>query len=399
MVRKRSPDRAAESPRIDDLKLINGIGPAVEKRLNGVGILTFAQLATLSPADIAAAVAGLSGLSSERIIKQDWIGQADKLATEVVASETQQDVEVPVEPPSSIEYIEPQQADKLITEVIPSEVQEDIEDPATTEQVTAFITPVEPQASIEPAQTGTLSGEPEKDTVPLMELYHPASFTVEFLLDEDNNIHSTHVLHVESKREDTWTGWQKTQFIDFLNQSAGLNIPSDKPALLNAKELDHTPTVVTESEPLTPSTAQLKLTGTLRVREMKLIGVESSGPSRTLTHDEPFDVSLMLDLTELQVPGNTPLNYKASIYSKDRGGRSDLLVLEEDRDSRSSLIVGKAQGTIIPAATVTIKVEGNSLPEGNYQLAATVILGLPGMNPVVRPGTTAVIDGGQVQVL
>lgn len=328
MVRKRSPtDRAAESPRIDDLKLINGIGPAVEKRLNGVSIFTFAQLAALSPADIAAAVAGLAGLSAERIIKQDWIGQARKLATESVASEAQKDVEAPVEPPAYLEHI----------------------------------------------HAATLSVESAKDVVPSIERYHPAMFTVEFLLDEDNHVHSTHILHVQSKREQTWTGWQKTQLVDFLSKSAGLNIPSDELVLLNTEE------------PLTTLAEEPRLTGRLRVREMEMIGVESGGPRKTLTHDELFDVRLTLDLTELQVPGNTPLNYKASIYGKDRG-------------SGSGLVVGEAQGTIIPADTVTIKVEGNTLPEGIFHLAANVIIGLPTMKLTVRPDTTAVIDGGQVQV-
>jgi predicted flap endonuclease-1-like 5' DNA nuclease len=54
----------------DDLKLINGIGPAVEKRLHGVGVFTFAQLALLSSADIAAAVVELNGLSAERITRR-----------------------------------------------------------------------------------------------------------------------------------------------------------------------------------------------------------------------------------------------------------------------------------------------------------------------------------------
>ena len=90
MSKKRSDtSRGAEPPEIDDLKLINGIGPAVERRLHSVGIYTYAQLAALSPADIAAAVADLAGLSAERIIKQDWIGQARKLSSETVSSETQ----------------------------------------------------------------------------------------------------------------------------------------------------------------------------------------------------------------------------------------------------------------------------------------------------------------------
>ncbi|HLZ80089.1 MAG TPA: hypothetical protein VKP04_00520 [Ktedonobacteraceae bacterium] len=87
MSKKRSETSRGEKPlKIDDLKLINGIGPVAEQRLQGVGTYTFARLAALSPADIAAAVAGIGGLTSERIIKQDWIGQARKLASESISS-------------------------------------------------------------------------------------------------------------------------------------------------------------------------------------------------------------------------------------------------------------------------------------------------------------------------
>ncbi len=95
--------RSVEPPEINDLKLINGIGPAVERRLHGVGIYTYAQLAALSPADIAAAVADLAGLSAERIIKQDWIGQARRLASESISREAQAEIETPAELQASIE--------------------------------------------------------------------------------------------------------------------------------------------------------------------------------------------------------------------------------------------------------------------------------------------------------
>jgi len=229
MSKKRPPtNRAAEPPRIDDLKLINGIGPKVEKRLNGVGIFTFAQLAALSPADIAAAVAGLSGLSAERIKKQDWIGQARKLAAESVTSEAHKNVEAPV-------------------------------------------------------------------------------------------------------------------------------------------------------------AARPGLAGTLHLRDLKLTGNESAGSHRILSHEQPLDVHLVLDLSEMIVPGYTSLNYKASIYGKSRG-------------SSSGLVVGEAEGTIKPGDTVTIDVKGNPLPEGTYRLAATAVLTLPGTKRTMKPGTLAVIDGGQVLV-
>ncbi len=49
MAKKRSsPPHGAKPSEGDDFKLINGIGPAVQSYLHGVGIFTFAQLAALS---------------------------------------------------------------------------------------------------------------------------------------------------------------------------------------------------------------------------------------------------------------------------------------------------------------------------------------------------------------
>ncbi len=61
-----------ESP--DDLKLISGIGPALEKKLNACGVTSFRELAALSDADIQRieAVIKFAG----RIRREDWIGQA-----------------------------------------------------------------------------------------------------------------------------------------------------------------------------------------------------------------------------------------------------------------------------------------------------------------------------------
>ena len=229
--------KSGQQSEADDLKIISGIGPAVEKRLHGVGIFTFAQLAVLSSADIAAAVADLSGLSAERIAKQDWTGQARK----------------------------------LVLESIPNEVQKE----------------------------ATL----------------------------------------------------------YLGSEMSAN----------------------------PLTVKPMLTGTLHVHKMEIKGAVSTGQRRSLVHNEPFDVYLFLDLSELLIPDNTQLHYKVSLYGKNRG--------------RSGLVIGEAIGTIEPSDSAYITVEGNILPEkGIYQLTATVILGLPTMKLSVRPGTTAIIDGGLVDV-
>ncbi|HWU63188.1 MAG TPA: helix-hairpin-helix domain-containing protein [Ensifer sp.] len=61
----------------DDLKRISGIGPKLANVLKGHGVVTFAQLAEMNEAALAAldAELGLEG----RILRDDWAGQARKI--------------------------------------------------------------------------------------------------------------------------------------------------------------------------------------------------------------------------------------------------------------------------------------------------------------------------------
>ena len=69
---------AIEKPEaVDDLKAISGIGPKLEKVLNGFGIWTYAQISGLSDADVAwlDEKLGFSG----RIGRDGWVEQAQAL--------------------------------------------------------------------------------------------------------------------------------------------------------------------------------------------------------------------------------------------------------------------------------------------------------------------------------
>jgi NADH-quinone oxidoreductase subunit E len=59
----------------DDLKLIKGIGPAIEKTLNELGIYRFNQIAEMSEYDIDRVAQHMKGFRS-RIYREDWVGQA-----------------------------------------------------------------------------------------------------------------------------------------------------------------------------------------------------------------------------------------------------------------------------------------------------------------------------------
>jgi len=79
-----------------DFKLIRGIGPAVEAKLHSAGISTFAQLAEMSPAELASLFPDNKLLSEDRIATQDWIGQA-RLLTDKYPAGIVVDEEIPLQ--------------------------------------------------------------------------------------------------------------------------------------------------------------------------------------------------------------------------------------------------------------------------------------------------------------
>ena len=62
----------------DDLKLLSGVGPALEKKLHEAGVTSFAQIASWTAADIAEFDEKLS--FKGRIERENWVEQAKELA-------------------------------------------------------------------------------------------------------------------------------------------------------------------------------------------------------------------------------------------------------------------------------------------------------------------------------
>lgn len=72
-----APAPAQETAQKDDLKVIKGVGPAIEKKLNNAGIQTFAALAALNKRDLE----NILGSQVKRLQDEnDLIAQAKKLA-------------------------------------------------------------------------------------------------------------------------------------------------------------------------------------------------------------------------------------------------------------------------------------------------------------------------------
>ncbi|WP_332700400.1 NADH-quinone oxidoreductase subunit NuoE [Devosia sp.] len=73
-----APLFAAPAGAPDDLKLISGVGPVLEGRLNALGITKWSQIATFSADDIAKVEDSLS--FKGRVARDNWLAQAEALA-------------------------------------------------------------------------------------------------------------------------------------------------------------------------------------------------------------------------------------------------------------------------------------------------------------------------------
>lgn len=72
----------------DRLQAISGIGPVIERVLNGLGIYRFRQLARLTPDNIEW-LASRIGWFPQRIQRDDWVGQARRLHGDAHPDDTQ----------------------------------------------------------------------------------------------------------------------------------------------------------------------------------------------------------------------------------------------------------------------------------------------------------------------
>lgn len=201
---------------------------------------------------------------------------------------------------------------------------------------------------------------------------HYATFTIELLLDEDNVVRRTHVVHIQDGDEDTWAGWKEARIVGFVRQHAALRLPAAEPS----------PPAAATAEPAPPRKTPTKLGGVLSLRALEAAPPDAASSARCiLCHDQPFNVRITLDLTEVVVSDNGPFDYTAAVYAKNLGG-----------GPRQT--VGEAHGTIAPKDQPTITMEGKPLPRGIYRLEAVSTLTLP----LSELGLTARLKGNLLQI-
>jgi len=200
--------------------------------------------------------------------------------------------------------------------------------------------------AVAPSAAGAPAGSPEASSAVDATGLHYQSFVVRILLREsDGRVASTTVQHVGSGAERRWPGLNKPDLLDFI--SAYLS-----PAAA-------APVVQPSSSP--PGDVPLTLARDLRVPRAQ----------------EPFTVSISLDLTEVEPPAEPPVRFSA-------------IVLARPLSRAAAQVVSRENGIVSGGAPV-IKLHSAGLPGGTYRLEAVVeLIESHGR----RRGLVASVEGG-----
>lgn len=309
----------------DDFKQISGIGPAIERRLHQAGVLTYAQLAATSPADLSEIVSDLAGMSAERIQQQEWIHQARSLAVE-----SAQDGLQPGDAVSSgngqhyaaftVELLLDKSNDVRRTRVVHVQSQEDEAWAGwqmgrlaqfIVDRAGLNVSP-EPEATVESLPPAT--AKPEAAPAP--------------------------------------AGDRSLSRSRYALQRGPVDL--DRMVLTRVATPASEPQVEKRPQPPRPG-------GHPHLQSFQVVPSGTENPSTLLSHDRPFDVRLDVDMSSLETAGATPLTYRATVYASDLGG-----------GPRQTL--GESQGAVTRTGNLAIQIPGTFLKPGTYRLEAEMAL-------------------------
>jgi hypothetical protein len=279
MVQKIPPTRGVVQA-TDDFTQIRGIGPTVDSRLHQGGVFHFSQLARMKPGKLAGMLNDLVGFTEERIVAQDWIGQAQRLAKEAYLHEN-------LDTPKAI------------------------------------------------------GGTPSPDKVGNShQRQHYANFNVKLLLDSVNQVRYTEVILAGTKQVATWPGWDPAKLETFFIENAQLHLVAPPevrngfvgaPVLMSA--LDQASEPQNEQRQSSPPSNK-SLHGILEVQDVRLMDCEGERLGVMIPAGEPFVVWLILNLDQVQIPPGAALMYGVELYIRS-GCKHERQIVSSDEGAFS----------------------------------------------------------------
>jgi hypothetical protein len=381
MGNKRSrPGSKGSSPQGDDFRAINGVSTAVESRLHRAGILTYAQFASLSPEDIITIVGNISGLTVEKIIKQNWISHARELALRVTLEDTIEDETLDDNDQHHEKFVVDilMRPDKRITHTRVTHTQTgDVEEWGGwhEQRLIKFLSrqanlpdlemqSTEDENLLREPPVAKTESEPKANLEETIEPSPPEALTPGATID------------------------QEPAAGEIVSKAKTIEPPPPE-ALTAGATIDQEPAageIVSKAKSFQerrqpPS----RVAEDVQSHKFEVLTIDPGPSSRLLSHKQPFDVRMTLDLTNLDASREKPLIYQAVFHARSLSGGS-------------TQTFQRVNGKIEQSERPVIVLKGIYLIPGSYTLDAAVNIKMPGKAPITTGALKIHLSGGVLQV-
>jgi hypothetical protein len=199
-----------------------------------------------------------------------------------------------------------------------------------------------------------------------------ALFSIDLLIDNQNHVRRTHILHVQSLKEEAWSGWSQDQLTSFILENSGVKA-------LQAK--DKTVENQRETKNLQGEWANTKeLQGDLQISEVEIRQKSNTEARWFISANEPFAVGLILDMSKTSITPGSVFNYQVEIHAKN--------LANGERQK-----IGEKNGSVDSKRIFPILVNCHPLPQGSYRLEVCGVLALDLKDPSNKSRLMAITDG------
>jgi hypothetical protein len=379
MVNKRStPSGARKSAKADNFKLIKGIGATVENRLHQAKITTYEQLASLSPAKILDLTDKISGLTIDRIVRQNWIGQARALSLRGDEPETS-----PKEEAESDQHYS-SFATELLLDAGNNVIHTRVMHVQTGDEEIwgGWDEPRFVNFFVQRAEIGSTASAHEIDSKfaerPGDSATTPDALAANVRIEPDS-IEQPIVISepVADTSKPSIPGENIIEAEATLDQEpSGVSEASGKETI----------SVVKGSDIIAGTWTGDRIQATRQPSRMEILTGDSNLPSKLLPHDQPFGVRIELDMADFTLTREERVPYIAHIKAQSLSNR------------QLQSVIHHVQGKVEPKGITVLDLKGLFLEPGSYRLGANVTVKPKAINAAATSKVNFQIEGGVLQV-
>ncbi|MCI0337650.1 MAG: hypothetical protein L0226_08740 [Acidobacteria bacterium] len=228
---------------------------------------------------------------------------------------------------------------------------------------------------------------------------HAMNYMLELFLDDNNYVYRTTILHVQSGQEESWDNWDQSQLLTFFKRRPELRLTKILQVAETIESGQDKKPLETRVTPLarTASPSPTSIGSKTRagekeatasksfLRKLDIISAISRIPSRSVDHNQGFNVRLHLDLAQIMSLGQGPFDYTVSVLAKSMSSQS-----------QQSFI--KDQGTITSGKNMTLNLYWPELAPGVYRISAALTLSIRDTDAASQRDLSASLEGGLFRV-